>query len=86
MIRINLNEYIEVKLTDHGKDIFYHQFDELNERAGREVIKPEYPKENKYGYTSFQLWQFIELYGPYIGMCKKEVIEPLELLYEEEKQ
>ena len=29
-IEINLNETIRVKLTDLGKDIYYHQYDELH--------------------------------------------------------
>jgi hypothetical protein len=31
---INLNEVVKVKLTDLGKDIYYHQFAELNRRYG----------------------------------------------------
>ena len=33
------------------------------------------------GYTEFQLWNFIELYGQHIGMCKPNVIEPLDIVY-----
>ena len=32
-IRINLNEPIKVKLTDLGKKIYYHQYDEINQIA-----------------------------------------------------
>ena len=84
MIRINLNETVKVKLTDYGKDVYYHQYDELNMRVGRELCKPSFPKVDEEGYTSFQLWYFIELYGNYIGMCKKSVIQPLEIVYEKE--
>ena len=85
MIRINLNESVKVKLTDYGKDVYYHQYDELNRRVGREICKPSFPKVDEEGYTSFQLWSFIELYGYYIGMCKKSVIKPLEIVYEGEE-
>ena len=27
-IKINLNETVKVKLTDYGKDVYYHQFDD----------------------------------------------------------
>ena len=70
-IRINLNEPIKVKLTDWGKEIYYHQYDRTNRIAGREICKPEFPKEDENGYTEFQLWCFMELY-----------IEPLEIVYE----
>ena len=84
MIRININESVKVKLTDYGKDVYYHQYDELNRRVGREICKPSFPKVDEEGYTSFQLWYFIELYGNYIGMGKKNVIQPLEIVYEGE--
>lgn len=81
-IRINLNEPIKVKLTDWGKEIYYHQYDRINQIAGREICKPKFPKEDENGYTEFQLWCFIELYGIHIGMTLPNVIEPLEIVYE----
>jgi hypothetical protein len=36
-IRINLNEPIKVRLTDWGKEIYYHQYDRTNQIAGREI-------------------------------------------------
>lgn len=71
----NPNCVIKVKLTDHGKDIYYHQYDHLYP-----VLKPTYPKEDESGYTSFQMWHFMELYGSHIGMCKPNVIFPLEII------
>ncbi len=81
-IRINLNEPIKVKLTDRGKEIYYHQYDRINQITGREICKPEFPKENENGYTEFQLWRFMELYGEHMGMTQQNVIEPLEMVYE----
>ena len=80
-ICINLNEPIKVKLTDWGKEIYYHQYDRTNQIAGREICKPKFPKEDENGYTEFQLWCFIELYGEYMGMTLPNVIEPLEIVY-----
>ena len=85
-LRINLNEWVKVKLTDLGKEIYYHQFDELNNTYGREIIKPSFPSEDKDGYTRFQLWEFMQLYGPHIGMGAPNVIDPLEIVYEGENQ
>lgn len=81
-IRINLNEPIKVKLTDRGKEIYYHQYDRTNQIAGREICKPKFPKEDENGYTEFQLWCFMELYGERMGMTLPNVIEPLEIVYE----
>lgn len=74
---INLNETIKVKLTPFGVDIYYHRFDSLIERLKRKGIKmPErqMPAIDDEGYTKFQLWNFIELYGEHIGLCKANVI------------
>lgn len=79
-MRLNLNDEIKVKLTEHGKNIYYHQYDQLNTALGREVCKPSYPKVDEDGYTTFQLWCFIELYGVHIGMSLPNVIEPLEIV------
>ena len=80
-IRINLNEPIKVKLTDWGKEIYYHQYDRINQIAGREVCKPSFPKEDENGYTEFLLWSFIELYGEFMGMALPNVIKPIEIVY-----
>lgn len=86
MKKLNLNHVVKVKFTDHGKDIYYHQFDGLiqaMEARGVRSITPSYPKVDKNGYSSMQLWQFIELYGPHIGMCKPNVIEDLYIYIDE---
>lgn len=82
IIRINLNEKIKVKLTDWGKEIYYHQYDRVNQIAGRKICEPRFPKEDKNGYTEFQLWSFIELYGEHMGIVLPNVIEPIEIVYE----
>ena len=79
--KINLNETIKVKLTPYGAEIYYKQFDELNKQYEREICKPQMPQIDKDGYTEFQLWHFIELYGQHIGVCKPNVIEPLDIVY-----
>lgn len=80
MKKINLNSLIRVKLTDYGKDIYYHRLDETNEyieSLGGIPLKPDYPVVDKDGYSEFQLWKFIELYGPHMHMVSKNIIEPL---------
>lgn len=80
-VRINLNEVVKVKLTDLGKDIYYHRFDKLNRQYGRIICKPSFPKEDTEGYVEFQLWDFIQIYGEHIGIARPNVIEPLEIVY-----
>ena len=82
--RINLNDFIKVKLTDLGKDIYYHHYDEVNEFYGREICKPKYPEEDEDGYSKFQLWHFMQLYGESMGLGKPNVIDPIEIVIEGE--
>lgn len=87
MKKLNLNSFIKVKLTDHGKDIFYHQYDELNDfiiKRGGTPIKPGFPETDAEGYTVFLLWKFIQTYGKHIGMGAKNVIEPLNIYIKDE--
>ena len=82
-MRINLNETIKVKLTNFGKEVYYHQHDEFNKFVGKEMCKPSYPKEDEDGYTEFQLWRFMELYGAYMNIALQNVIDPIEIVYDE---
>lgn len=81
---MNLNENIKVRLTDFGKDIYYHQYDKLNNRKGRVVCEPRMPKVDADGYTKFQLWEFMRVYGKYMHIGTKEVIKPLQIFSAEE--
>lgn len=80
MFIVNLNDTVKVKLTDVGKHIYYHQYDDLNQHVGRIICEPTFPDVDAEGYTSFQLWDFIRLYGGYIGMARRNVIEPLDII------
>lgn len=68
MKKLNLNDIIKVKLTPLGVHIFYHRYDELNNRIvknGGQPLEPRMPRIDKDGFTEFQLWDFISLYGSY---------------------
>lgn len=77
---INLNDRIKVKLTDYGKEVYRHRFDVEFARTKLKVFKPENPKIDDEGYTSFQLWDFISIFGNYIGMGLPVVICPLDII------
>lgn len=83
MKEINLNDKIKVKLTPLGTDIYYHQFDEMNKQYVKIIIEPHMPRIDKDGFTEFQLWKFIQLYGNHIGMAFPNVIEPINIYFEE---
>ena len=81
-VKVNLNSYMKVKLNDLGKDIYYHQYDELNKMVTSYKIKPKMPKVDEEGYTSFQIWQFMNLYGEYMKMGFEGVLESLDVIIE----
>ena len=78
---INLNDKIKVKLNDKGKDIFYHQFDEIISLYPQCHIDPRMPNVDENGYTTFQIWEFMKLYGGHIGMAKPSVLENINVIY-----
>ena len=86
-IHINLNDTVKFRLTDYGKDIFYHRFDEVNtkiRKRGGKLIEPNMPKVDSDGYTRMQLWQFMELFGPHTGMAMKTTLSLLKSFMEVE--
>lgn len=80
---INLNDNILVKLNDRGKDIFYHQFDKILHEFPESGIKCHMPVVDENGYTEFQIWRFMELYGEHIGMGKPPILENMNVIYKE---
>lgn len=77
MLKLNWNDTVKVKLTEHGKEIYRAQYDELNAmRVAKGLSAFERPEPNvdENGLTTFQLWHFIQLYGNYIGMGLEEVV------------
>lgn len=87
MKKINLNDTVKVKLTDRGKDIYYHQFDNLIRdcHAVRVNIKIKraYPKVDNDGFTKFQLHAFMNLYGEYLTIGSEPVIEGNDIYFED---
>lgn len=82
MKKFIINDMVKVKLTPHGVDIFYHQFDELNKQIvahGGKPLEPMMPRIDNDGFTEFQLWHFIQLYGAHIGMCKEDVVSDISI-------
>ena len=65
MDMINLNENVKVKLTDFGINVY-------RIRYGIE------PKVDELGYTSFQLWQLMNIYGIYCTLANPDG-EPFKL-------
>lgn len=62
LMLVNLNDDIKVKLTDFGKEIFYKKLDEFDKR----LVSSALLEEDENGWTKFQLWEFMNIYGKYL--------------------
>lgn len=65
----NINDYVKVKLTEKGKYIYYHHFDDMNALILKTGGKPLNPIELEYddeGYTKFQMWHLMEIFGKHL--------------------
>jgi hypothetical protein len=77
---------VRVKLTDYGKDIFYHKNDELNQKIvnhGGKPLEPYFPRVDEFGFSEFQIWHFMNIYGKYFQMGFKDVLQDLSFYIDE---
>lgn len=85
MKTINLNDGIKVRLTPEGVRIHYEYYNKVNVGCGRQIIKDCFPKSDPDGYTHYQLWDFMNIFGEHITMGAPNVINPLDIIVEERK-
>ncbi len=73
-MKININDEVKVKLTEEGKEIYFHKDDEYRKQMVAEkghyplYFQPQYPKVDDEGYTKFQLWELMQIYGKHIDV------------------
>ena len=74
-VEFNINYYVKVRLTDHGKALLRKQYEELIARFPK--ISYEYiePKIDKDGYTRFQLWDLMSRLGEYTSIVLPPAFE-----------
>ena len=78
-IAININSKVKVKLTDFGKSILDKEVNKLKQISGAPDNYTPYETDDN-GYTEFQLWQFINIFGDYVYNGAIQVIEDNEIL------
>ena len=83
----NINEIVKVKLTQKGKLIYLEHQIEMQKRFNRDGIKIEVPlniEVDSEGFSSFQLWRFMEIFGSHMYCGAEPIIEgPILYLPEE---
>jgi len=78
--KINLNQKIMVKLTAHGKELYYLYFQKIR----FPIVKKQKP--NVVGYMSFQLWEFMSIFGGSMYNGAQDIIERNIIYWEGEKK
>jgi hypothetical protein len=56
----NINQHVKVQLTDYGRKLYQEFYD--SERI---------PYEDSYGWSTWQMWELMEIYGEHLGLTNK---------------
>jgi hypothetical protein len=83
--KFNLNDKVCVRLTDHGRTIVREKnestiamFHSLPNNVIEDLRKPV--KEDIQGWSEWQLWELMQVFGPYMFMGKKQVFKNNDIL------
>ena len=70
-MQFNINNYVRVRLTDHGREIHQRNHFSLLGAMPSDV-RAEFPyvspKEDQDGWSEWQLWHLMREFGPWIRM------------------
>jgi hypothetical protein len=64
-MKININSFVKVRLTDVGKRIHREAWDSL---FMPQHVTYRAPEEDEEGYSKWQLWSLMNVYGRHIGL------------------
>ncbi len=67
-MKLNMNDNVKVKLTQRGKEILQERFEKFHKNYPTSFTKFELPKEDKRGYSKWQLWRLFSVFGEHISM------------------
>jgi hypothetical protein len=86
MKAFNVNDTIWVKLTPLGQKIHWRKHLEFWGRLGKLSEFPYTPpRTNAQGFSSFQLWSFMQEFGPEFQLGALPFIEGNDIYFEEPK-
>ena len=80
--KINLNNKVKVKLTSLGVKIHFDHYNKVNEEYQKQIVKMTYcmPVIDEEGYTEYQLWEFMNIFGNHLYNGSENVIFPIEIM------
>lgn len=82
----NINYKIKVKLTEYGKTILEHELaDSMSMLVTLKFFEDYVPyPEDEDGYVTFQLWDFMRIFGSYFCLGSPLIIEHNEIIFIDE--
>jgi hypothetical protein len=64
-VEFNINGFVRVRLTAHGRQIVRARYDALGNSYGKKVpFAFELPKEDSDGFSTWQMHELISVFGP----------------------
>ena len=83
--QFNINDSVKVRLTKFGKDLHKKQWEDFWSSCGRLNEFPYDPlKTDPDGYVEFQMWNLMQDFGSYCGLCKEIPFETVILIDEKD--
>lgn len=73
-LTVNLNDYVKVKLTDAGREYLKQYAAEFNKQYPKVNIRME-RKEDRHGYSRWQLHDLINTFGGGVAIGKDLLFE-----------
>ena len=71
-MQFHVGGLVKVKLTTYGKYIYFHMNDGLVGIVNG--VKQEMPPVDSEGFTTFELWYFMRVFGPHLVKGGESVI------------
>jgi len=83
MFNYNINDKIKVKLTEYGKDILQkYVADAMRKLKHLDVPDDYFPySEDEDGYTEFQMWTFMRIFGSHFFVGCPSIIEHNKIIF-----
>lgn len=69
----NANNYVRVRLTEHGREVYRQQVDEMNtyiRKLNPDVELFPYEVIEDDGWSRWQLWDLMKTFGPHMGVAR----------------
>ena len=71
-MKLNINYNIKAKLNDHRIEILKSRHNQLVEATYGSYNQPfTLPSTDEKGYSIFQLWTFMQIFGPHMHLGRK---------------